>query len=179
MKTNRIKYSLANLLLSLGLSACYVEPPFVPEFPVGQVEGYKPLYRQDETPIRFTDPRPLVHPGKIYVVSNYLLINERYEGIHVFDNTDPASPIALGFLEMSGNTDVAVKDHVLYGDHLSDLVAVDIQDMNNLKELSRFEGYWDSSAPPGGERYFECIDPAKGVVIGWELATLHNPKCFR
>ena len=176
----KIIQSIASLFLPIVLSACYVEPPFVPGFPAGDVEGYTPLYaQQDKTLIRFTNPRPLVHPGKLYVVSNYLLINERYEGIHVFDNTDPSAPVALGFLQMTGNTDIAVKGNVLYGDHLTDLVALDIQDMNNINELSRFKGYWNQNIPPGEGRYFECIDHSNGVVIGWELAILHNPKCFR
>ncbi|MCS7036176.1 MAG: hypothetical protein RMJ33_07935 [Saprospiraceae bacterium] len=37
-------------------------------------------------------PRPLRKPGKLYAMGHYLLINERHEGIHVFDNSDPNRP---------------------------------------------------------------------------------------
>jgi hypothetical protein len=27
--------------------------------------------------------------------------------------------------------------------------------------------------------YFECIDPQKGLIIGWEATTLIKPKCYQ
>jgi len=33
--------------------------------------------------------------------------------------------------------------------------------------------------PAGYSGYFECVDSEKGVVIGWEEATLSNPECWR
>ena len=31
----------------------------------------------------------------------------------------------------------------------------------------------------GYNGFFECANEAEGVVIGWEEATLNNPKCWR
>lgn len=171
---------ITTLILITLLSGCYVEPQFVPEFPVGEVEGYRPLYASlDQATIAFTTPRHLLNPGKIYVVSTYLLINEKYEGIHVFDNTDPSNPVPLGFLRMAGNTEIAVKDNVLYADHLTDLVALNVENWNDIRELSRLkQEHWHQDLPPGDRRYFACVDPSKGVVIGWELTVLKEPRCF-
>lgn len=81
---------------------------------------------------------------------------------------------------MSGNIEFAVRDNVLYADHLGDLVAIDVSDWNNPRELSRTKHqFWDQRIPPGGDKYFECVDRNKGTVVGWELATLNNPTCFR
>jgi len=172
---------LLPVMLITLVSGCFVEPQFVPEFPIGDVEGYKPIYASsDQTTIVFNAPRDLHNPGKIYIISHFLLINEKYEGIHVFDNSNPSSPIALGFLAIAGNTEMAVRNNVLYADHLSDLVALDVADWNNIEEVSRFKREFSSQhIPPGTGRYFECIVESKGVVVGWELAMLNNPKCFR
>lgn len=158
-----------------------VKDPSPPEFPAGTIEGYRPIYGSlEDSNIEFLEARQLVNPGKIHVVSNFLLINERYRGIHVYNNVDPSNPVAAGFLAIAGNSEFAVKDSILYADHLTDLVAIDITDWSNLQELSRTpHPMWDQRIPPGSNKYFECVDKSKGVVIGWELATLNNPKCFR
>jgi hypothetical protein len=33
--------------------------------------------------------------------------------------------------------------------------------------------------PPFTGVYFECVDPSKGVVIGWEEKQIDQPKCRR
>ena len=165
--------------LSFMLQNC--SEPSPPAFPVGTVEGYRPIYASPfESDIVFTQARPIEEPGKIHIVSKYLLINEKFKGIHVFDNSDPANPIPLGFLKMVGNTEAFVKNNVLYADHLADLVAVDINNWDDPTVLSRTKQQtWGQRIPPGNETYFECVDESKGIVIGWEPATIINPKCFR
>jgi hypothetical protein len=162
------------------LSGCIVEPD-VPTFPAGEVEGYIPLYVGDQdAAISFITPQPVRQPGKIYTISGYLLINEKNKGIHVFNNSDPSNPVPVGFLKMFGNTEMAIRGNVLYADHLTDLVALDIKDWNNISELSRLkQEHWYQEFPPTTGVYFTCIDKSKGVVMGWELATLKNPKCYR
>lgn len=166
-------------ILIIGITGCDYQPH--PEFPVGTIEGYRPVYAPATvSDIKFIEARQLENPGKIYVISKYLLINEKFKGIHIYDNSDPSNPLPLGFLQMAGNSEFAIKNNVLYADHLSHLVAIDITDWNNLHELSRTEHqYWGQRIPPGNDKYFECVDDTKGIVIGWELAVLNNPKCFR
>jgi hypothetical protein len=177
----RKTFSLLPALLITLATGCIGEPPFAPEFPVGEVEGYRPLYASPEqTSIAFTASRNLRNPGKIYSIANYLLINEKHEGIHVFDNSNPSSPIPLGFVSMLGNTEIVIRNNVLYADHLTDLVALDVGDWNNIREISRLKKEFSAQQiPPGDGRYFECADQSKGIVIGWELVVLKNPKCFR
>jgi hypothetical protein len=162
------------------LQACYVEPRFVPDFPTGTVEGYEPLYvSAAETGIVFGPARSLKQPGKIYLYGRFLLVNERYEGIHVFDNADPTNPLPLGFLRIPGNLDVAIRNQVLYADHLGDLVALNVSDWHAPLEISRVrQSHWVADLPPEGQRYFTCVDPKRGIVVGWQLTTLTNPKCF-
>ena len=87
--------------------------------------------------VKMTESRELVNPGKIYFKDGYIFINEELKGIHVFDNQDPANPQNIGFVEVPGNVDIAIKDNILYADSYVDLVAIDISDVNNPVEVKR------------------------------------------
>jgi hypothetical protein len=87
-------------------------------------------------------PREIKVAGKIY---NYkdgdiILVNEENLGIHVIDNSDKMHPKSLSFIDLPGNIDIAVKDGYLYADSFTDLVVIDIRDINNIKVVKRKEG---------------------------------------
>lgn len=71
--------------------------------------------------------RDLVNPGQLYYFNNHIYINERGEGIHIIDNTDPANPAPVSFLAIPGNEDLAIKNGVLYANTYTDLLAIDLQ----------------------------------------------------
>ncbi len=79
----------------------------------------------------------LENPGKIYLYGNYLLINEPQEGIHILDNTNPASPINLNFIPIKGNVDLAVNNNMLYADNYVDLLVFDISNIRAIKQVER------------------------------------------
>ena len=81
--------------------------------------------------------RDLHNPGKIYLLGQYLFINERNEGIHVIDNADPAHPKKLAFWSIPGNVDIAIKGQYLYADQYVDLLTIDISDMQNPQVVCR------------------------------------------
>ncbi len=83
--------------------------------------------------------KPIENSGKIYVYGNYLFINEPQEGIHIVDNTDPAKPRNIAFLDIPGNVDMAVNSNILYADSYIDLVAFDISDVRNTRLVERVE----------------------------------------
>lgn len=84
-------------------------------------------------------PKPLETPGKIYIYGKYLLVNEVKKGLHVFDNSNPAAPYNIAFLNIPGNMDIAVKDNILYADNYMDLLALDISYPVNARIISRME----------------------------------------
>lgn len=114
-------------------------------------------------------PKDLVNPGKIYIKGNYLFINEIDKGIHVIDNTNPSSPINIGFINIPGNIDMAVMGDILYGDSFIDLVAIDISDPSNVKMMKRIENVFPDRKYAWGYQF----DPSQGVVVDWtpELIT--------
>ena len=119
--------------------------------------------------IKKTVPQQMVNPGKIYFKDNLLYINELNEGVHVVDNTDPASPQIIAFIEIPGNYDIAIRNNVLFADSYIDLVALDISNPNNPVELDRIENAFPNVLPPMDEvlPIFD-LDFTKGVVVGWK-----------
>lgn len=169
------------LLAILGLLTFSCTWETLPEFPEGEVLGYRPVYGDSAEAFKITteaafEPK---NPGKIYLYNNLLLVNEVYEGIHVINNANPADPKPLYFIRIPGNIDVAMKNDVIYADNFNDLLAIQItaegvQSTKRLPNVVRQDFY---QLPPASG-YFECVDASKGVVVDWEEVTLRNPKCF-
>lgn len=66
------------------------------------------------------------NPGKMFVLGNYIFLNEVDKGVHIIDNADPANPVNKYFISIPGNIDLAVTGNTLYADLYSDLVTLDI-----------------------------------------------------
>ena len=181
MKKRTINF-MSLILLLFMVSACDGWGD-VPDFDVEEVEGFRPIYAtESEAEIKTLPPREIENPGKIYVINNYLLVIDQLKGVHVFDNQNASNPVNIGFLQIVGTNDVAVRDNILYADQAADLIALDISDPKNIKLTSKVKGVFPFGAqyPEQAQgNYFECADPAKGLVIGWEFTTLTRPECYR
>lgn len=154
----------------------------VPDFDVEQVEGYRPIYAtESEQKVKNLPARKIENPGKIYTINDFLLVVDQLKGIHVFDNNNPENPQNVGFIQITGSNDVAVRDNILYADQATDLLAIDISNPENVQIASRVKNVFPfgSQYPQQQGVYFECPDPDKGLVIGWEYTTLNSPKCYR
>lgn len=177
---NRSAFGL--LMLLLLLSACRQDDGNN----LDNVQGYRPLYsRQPTAPIVMQEPRPLQRPGKIYRYGDYLLINEYNAGIHVFNNKNPEAPTPVGFIRILGNRELTVGQDILFVNHLDNLAALALDDVNSIVQISSRPmetPYYDNKSsyipPPPRGYHFECIDPLQGSVIGWQATTLHNPSCY-
>lgn len=175
--------------LVMGLcSACWKSTSVEPTTGVSNTKtGYKPIYMPTELAYKVTvlSPQTLKNPGKIYIKDNYLFVNELGKGIHIFNNSDKRNPIALAFISIPGNVDIAVKGTTLYADNLTDMVAIDISTPNNARVVKRLPNMFPfvvTGYPSATNTYFECVDQTKGTVVGWEQMTLDSkalPNCFR
>lgn len=88
-------------------------------------------------------PRALKNPGKIYAYGTYLFINERNEGIHVVDNSNPADPRTIAFWNIPGNVDIAIRGNYLYADQYVDLLTIDISNYEQPHVVCRQEeSFW-------------------------------------
>jgi len=144
------------------------------------VSGYIPIYGSVlAKQIKLLDNQVIQKPGKIYTYGSYLLINEINRGIHVYNNADPSNPRPKGFIEIVGNTDMAIKDDVLYVNHMGNLVSLKVADFETLEKTGELKiSNWFLGVPPPSQSYFECIVPENGLVIGWKQETLQNPACY-
>ena len=90
---------------------------------------YSPVYKSVEevtTSIKSDAPQPVIKPGKIFLLGNYIFLNEIDKGVHIIDNTNPAAPVNKHFIAIPGNLDLAVKGNTLYADLYTSLVAINI-----------------------------------------------------
>ena len=61
--------------------------------------------------------------GKICFYNGFLFISESEVGIYIIDNTNPSQPRIVGFIELVGNADLAIRNDVLYADSYIDILA--------------------------------------------------------
>ncbi len=104
-------------------------------------------------PVGMTKAVQAKRTGKIYIYNNYLFINEPNEGIHIYNNANPSAPVNVGFLQIPGNVDLAVHNNILYADNFIDLLAFDISNMNNIKQVKRVTDVFNQLYSAGAEKY--------------------------
>ncbi len=157
--------------------------PGLPSFPDRDIEGMRPIYADSaDFLITKNEARTPQKAGKIYVYGNVLLINEVNEGIHVVDNSDISNPQNLFFIQIPGNTDIAVKDGLIYANNHTDMVVLEISE-NTFQEVGRVQNLFfeeeENRYPRQHDIYFECIDESKGRVIGWKKEIISSPQCYK
>ncbi len=114
-------------------------------------------------------PQKLENPGKIYYFNTILIINEIKKGLHFIDNSNPANPKPISFLKIPGVIDMAVKGNILYADSYTDLVAFDMNDTKNIKEVGRIKNMFSSGLVDGIYWYF---DPFSKIITDYEYKTV-------
>ena len=174
MKT-ALKYILILLVFQFATSCL---DKFQEEF-----TAYSPVYMSYEElrqSVAMTTPINIQETGKIYFYNNHIFINEKLKGVHVINNEDPSNPVNIGFIEIPGNVDIAIKEDVLYADSYVDMVAIDISDLNNISEINRVEDVFPYTLPPTDNEYrMAQVDPELGVVIDWEVKVVKQDLEYR
>ena len=120
------------------------------------------------------EKRQITNIGKMCFYKDYLYISEPEKGIHIIDNRNPSSPQIVGFIELLGNADLAIRNDRLYADSYIDLVWFDI----STPALPSLTGRLDSIFPGAfpitnnqyGIDYQKCVDGQKtGIIVGWNM----------
>ena len=160
-------FSLASLLSIALLSGCLRDECTSEQSYVRFDPIYKPV-SEIRVDVTVEPARSLRAPGKMFALGNYLFINEKQEGIHVIDNSDPANPQTLAFWNIPGNVDLVIRDKYLYVDQYVDLLTIDISNMANPKVVCRAENIF----PLFG------FDPVNGFLVDYkETQVTEKFKC--
>ncbi|UOY05558.1 hypothetical protein L0P88_16585 [Muricauda sp. SCSIO 64092] len=132
---------------------------------------YEPVFldRSDfEKSVQLREPMEILNSGKIYVKDNYLFVNEVRKGFHVFDNSNPQSPIKITFIEVPGSTDLAIRENIFYINQATDLIAADFDfGTNSLTLTKRIENTFPELLSPDG--FYAYDVPLNSVVVDWKL----------
>lgn len=170
MKTNKLASLLlaVTVIATMFLGACrdktYEKITYTANVPVYMT------FDEFRGSVKTTSPQQLVNPGKIYFKDNLLFINETSEGIHVVDNSNPAAPQIIAFIEIPGNFDMAIRGNILFADSFIDLVAIDISNPQSPVVLDRIENAFPNVLPPMENTLpIADLDFKKGVVVGWKV----------
>lgn len=157
----------------LSLTGCYIQVDPKSELPV-----YRPLLMARanlEQSVALVPAQAIHNPGKMYLKGPYAFINERYEGVHIVDNQDPAHPRNIGFLRIPGSLDLSMRGNLLYVDNAVDLVGLDLSNPAQVRVVSRVRNVFPELALPEPATieagYQPENRPADAVVVGWQKIT--------
>jgi hypothetical protein len=129
--------------------------------------------------VSITGPTETNSDGKIYVADNYLFYIAAEEGVHIFNNSNPASPQNIAFLSIEGVHDIAVKGNYLYADNFVDLLVFDISNPNNIALVRTVENAIAFSPvfPDSVEFYDYTLYPETGEIItGYTVEERQRPE---
>lgn len=129
-------------------------------------KAYEPVYVSEEefrVPPSFKRQQEITRPGKIYFYNEYIFLNEINAGIHVIDNSNPSNPLKLGFIDIPGNKDVAVKNNVLYADSYVDVLTINISNIEDPQLINRTENVFKEVEFVPGRGYLSHYEETERV----------------
>lgn len=137
--------------------------------------NYSPIYMdrsEMESAVKMEAAQPLRIPGKIYIYGQYILVNEKFKGIHVIDNSNPAAPQNIAFLHIDGCIDMAMKNNVLYADNAIDLIALKTSDnFGSVQVTERIRNIFPETESPDrywSPYYVNQFRPKNGILVAWK-----------
>lgn len=118
----------------------------------------------------FDGMQPMAAPGNIFIHNDYIFISDEDRGIHIVNNSNKSAPYFVGFMNIPGNTQIAVKGDMLYANSFIDLLTIDISNVSNPQLVNRMYDVFNYSTPAINDEYPTAdISKDKGVVIAWEI----------
>lgn len=114
--------------------------------------------------------KPMAAPGNIFIHNDFIFVSDEDRGIHIVNNSNKSAPYFVGFMNIPGNTQLAVKDDILYANSFVDLLTIDISTISNPQLVNRMYDVFSYSLPAVDDEYPTAdISKDKGVVIDWKI----------
>lgn len=133
---------------------------------------------QLEKAVIYKTGQEMVNPGKIYIYGNTLFMSDRYNGVHIIDNSNPREPKKTGYIRVPGCVDMAVKQNIMYLDNAVDLIAIDLDKLPEIVITSRVRNVFPDLLPPDAntmpEEFLPANRPANTIIVGWKKVNASN-----
>jgi len=125
-----------------------------------------------EKAVKMESAYPLRNTGKIYLYKQFILINEKYKGIHIIDNSTPSTPVNKGFLHIDGCIDMAMNGDILYADNAVDLIALKFDNnFTSVQVTERLKAVFPEIESPdgiGSRYYLNKFRPTDAILVAWK-----------
>lgn len=113
--------------------------------------------------------------GKICLYNGFIYISEPEKGVHILDNSNPANPQMVGYIELPGNADLAIRNNLLYADSYIDLVWFDVSNPATPIFKGRLEDVFPEALPMPDNMHgydYDMVESVrrKNVVVGWKVS---------
>lgn len=118
-----------------------------------------------EDAVEALPPQDVIQSGKIYIKDNFMFINEVNKGFHVYNYSNPQNPVKIGFIQIPGATDLAIRNNIIYINQAVDLVTLTYnQTDNSITVSNRNRNVFPTKLSPQG---FEAYVNENMIVIDW------------
>jgi len=162
-----MKKILLPLLFSFLFTSCWLTTG-------GEVDRnwqqYKPVIvdrSQLENSISFQNAQPVFKSGKIYIKDNLMFVNDVNKGFHVYDYSNPKSPVRTNFINVPGATDLAIRDNTIYINQAVDLVTATYNiTTKKFTVTNRNKNVFPQKQAPNGQSEYTKDNQ---VIIDWTL----------
>ena len=126
-------------------------------------------YSELRSAVRMEAPRAMKKLGRLYIYGDRIFMSDAGQGVHLINNDDPANPVAIGFINIPGNTNMGIRDGFLYVDSFIDLVVLDVRDPANIFEVARQIDVfpYDAFQAINFDGHLTSVNQDKGVVIDY------------
>ena len=155
---------IASLLLTsctiIAFTGCFKSDSATKSYKI-----FTPVYKTSQEVrdnVKSNAPTPVNNPGKMYLFGAYIFLNERNQGIHIIDNSNPSAPINKAFINIPGNEDIAVKGSTLYANCYMDMLTMDISNINNILLKNFIPDMFPEKRNVGG-----FYMPAGKMIVDW------------
>ncbi len=135
MKTIKITSLVLVLLAFLGLNSC--SDKSLIEYKTTEMSEIFLSLDDIRNGYKAEAPKAIIEAGNIYVYGKYLFINDKYDGLHVVDNSNPSAPNFIAYLRIPGNSDVVIRNNYMYANSGPDLLILDITNPTQVQLVKR------------------------------------------
>ncbi len=124
------------------------------------------------------------HPNtgysRLYALDNRLYATVPGEGVQVIDNSDPAKPKDIAFINLPGVEDVVIEGDTFVTNQYSDLVIFSISQQTEIGRVNNLYDYKDYIELPSNSYWAGTASVLQDhVVVGYELEEKDNENsCF-